>query len=271
MPELIKKNKYINWDKFLVGLQEKGRYTFTFNDLRNYFDLSDESILQGLFRYKQKKQIAQIRKGFYAIITPEYSKQQMLPPQLFIDDLMKSLDKPYYVALLSAAALFGAAHQQPMEYFVMAQTPAPRNITTKKLKITFISKILWKNEAIIQKNTSSGYINVSSPELTALDLLLYANKFGLNRISTILQELVESMKYSLLLKTARGFSETPAIQRLGYILDRHLKLEKLSEALLKVINERTSSPIPLSVQKAKYGELDKKWNVVINTQIESDL
>jgi hypothetical protein len=29
----------------------------------------------------------------------------MLPPYLFIDDLMKSLDKPYYVGLLSAAAL----------------------------------------------------------------------------------------------------------------------------------------------------------------------
>lgn len=271
MSELIEKNKYANWDKFLVELQEKGRYAFTFDDLRNYFDLSEESLLQGLFRYKQKKQVAQIRKGFYAIITPEYSKQGMLPYHLFIDDLMKSLNKPYYVALLSASALYGAAHQQPMGYFVIAQTPAPRNILNKKLKITFISKVRWEKEAIIQKNTSSGYINVSSPELTALDLLLYANKFGLNSVVTILQELVQSMKYSLLLKTARGFSETTAIQRLGYILDRVLKKDKLAEALFKVMNERTILPVLLSIQKVKSGELDEKWNVVINTQIESDL
>ena len=106
MSGLIEKNKYANWDRFLVELQEKGRYAFTFDDLRNYFDLSEESLLQGLFRYKQKKQIAQIRKGFYAIITPEYSKQGMLPYHFFIDDLMKSLNKPYYVALLSASALY---------------------------------------------------------------------------------------------------------------------------------------------------------------------
>jgi hypothetical protein len=158
-----------------------------------------------------------------------------------------------------------------MQYFVIAQTPAPRDIINKKLKITFISKIRWENEAIIQKNTSSGYINVSSPELTALDLLLYANKFGLNSIVTILQELVQSMKYSLLLKTARGFSETPAIQRLGYILDRVLREDKLAEALLKVTKEKTTLPVLLSIQKAKLGELDEKWNVMINTQIESDL
>lgn len=271
MLKFQERNKNANWDRFLVEQQEKGRYAFTFDDLRSYFDLSEESLLQGLFRCKVKKQVAQIRKGFYAIITPEYSKQGMLPPQLFIDDLMKSLNKPYYVALLSAAALYGAAHQQPMEYFIIAQTPAPRNIQSKKLKITFTSKVRWDNDALVQKNTNSGYINVSSPELTALDLLLYVNKIGLNRVVTILEELAQSMKYSLLLKTAKKFSETSAIQRLGYIFDRILKEEKLAEALLKVINERTSSPIPLSVQKMKSGELDEKWNVIINIQIESDL
>lgn len=264
-------NKSVNWEQFFIEMQSKGRYAFTFEELKNYFNLSNDTLLKGLHRYKKKKQVAQIRKGFYAIIPPEYSRQQMLPPQLFIDDLMKSLNKPYYVALLSAAALYGAAHQQPMEYFVIAQTPAPRNIKSKKLKITFTSKVRWDNDALVQKNTNTGYINVSSPELTALDLLLYVNKIGLNRVVTILEELVQSMKYSLLLKTAKKFSETPAIQRLGYMLDRHLKEEKLSEALLKVINERTSSPIPLSIQKTKLGELDEKWNVIINTQIESDL
>ena len=54
MSVLLEKNKYAKWDKFLVELQEKGRYAFTFDDLRNYFDLSEESLLQGLFRYKQK-------------------------------------------------------------------------------------------------------------------------------------------------------------------------------------------------------------------------
>ena len=50
------------------------------------------------------------------------------------------LGKPYYVGLLSAAALHGAAHQQPMTDYIVTQTPAPRNISNKRLKIAFFAK-----------------------------------------------------------------------------------------------------------------------------------
>src|SRR3989339_123578 len=271
MNNLIEKNKIANWDKFFVELQSQGRYTFAFDELRGRFDLSEETLLQGLYRYKVKKQIAQIRKGFYAIISPEYSKQGMLPPYLFIDDLMKSLNKPYYVALLSAAALNGAAHQQPMEYFVIAQTPAPRSINSKKLKILFFSKNNWEQDDIVQKTTNAGYINVSSPELTALDLLSYNEKIGLNRATTVLQELVQVMKVSALSRTAKRFPSTPVIQRLGYIFDKVLGEKKLAEALLKILNSRTVVPVLLSVQKEKQGEVDEIWKVIKNMEIESDL
>lgn len=271
MNNLVEKNKSTNWDKFFVELQSQGRYTFAFDELRSRFDLSDETLLQGLYRYKVKKQIAQIRKGFYAIISPEYSKQGMLPPYSFIDDLMKSLNKPYYVALLSAAALHGAAHQQPMEYFVIAQTPAPRSINSKKLKILFFSKNNWKQDDIVQKTTNAGYINVASPELTALDLLAYNKKIGLNRATTVLQELAQAMKVSALSRTAKRFPSTPDIQRLGYIFDKVLGEEKLAEALLKILKSRTVVPVLLSVQKEKQGEIDEVWKVIKNMEIESDL
>lgn len=53
---------------------------------------------------------------------------------------MNSLNKKYYVGMLSAAALYGAAHQQPMEFFVITKKPALRNIKNKKLKINFYVK-----------------------------------------------------------------------------------------------------------------------------------
>ena len=271
MSELLEKNKNASWDRFLVELQEKGRYAFTFDDLRNYFYLSEESLLQGLFRYKQKKQVAQIRKGFYAIITPEYSKQGMLPYHLFIDDLMKSLNKPYYVALLSASALYGAAHQQPMEYFVIAQTPAPRSINSKKLKILFLSKNTWEQDDIIQKTSDAGYINVSSPELTALDLLAYVEKIGLNRVTTVLHELAQSIKVSALSRTIKKYPNTPVIQRFGYIMDKVLDKKKIAEVLLKKLKDRNLSPVLLTTQKPKNGEIDETWKVIINMDIESDL
>jgi predicted transcriptional regulator of viral defense system len=58
---------------------------------------------------------------------------------------------------------------------------------------------------------------------------------------------------------------------LGYILERELSAEKLSDSLWKVLNERTFFPVPLSPQKEKKGETDGKWKIIRNMEIESDL
>ena len=258
-----------NYDKYLIEVRAQGRYAFTTDELKKNFDLSSNALNQILYRLKQKKKIALIRQGFYVIIPPEYSKQGIIPPYLYIDDLMKSLNKPYYVGLLSAAALHGAAHQQPTAYTVITKSPAPRNVD--KLKILFFSKQVFLQDGIIQKKTSAGYINVSSPELTALDLFDYIYKFGINRIATVLQELSEEMKPSLLLKIADQYPSTAAIQRLGYILDRIVSSEKLSDVLWKVLNDKIFYPVPLSPQKNKKGEIDNKWKIIQNMEVESDL
>ena len=256
-------------DKYLIEVRADGRYSFTVEELKNELNVSISAIRQSLFRLKLKNEIAVIRQGFYVIIPPEYSKQGILPPYLYIDDLMKSLDKPYYVGLLSAAALHGAAHQQPTGYTVITQYPAPRNV--EKLKIIFFPKQEFLRDGIIQKKTPAGYINVSSPELTALDFFDTIHKFGINRITTILQELSEEMKSAPLLKIAKIYPNTAAIQRLGYILDKVVMAEKLSDAVWKALNERTFYPIPLSPQKEKKGETDSRWKVIKNMEIESDL
>jgi predicted transcriptional regulator of viral defense system len=256
-------------DKYLVEIRAQGRYAFTAGELKNKFGLSSNALNQLLYRLKQKKEIAQIRQGFYVIIPPEYSKQGIIPPYLYIDDLMKSLVKPYYVGLLSAAAMHGAAHQQPTGYTVITQSPAPRSID--RLKIVFFSKQNFLQDGIIQKKTSAGYINVSSPELTALDFFDYIHTFGINRITTILQELSEEMKPSLLLKAAKQYPNTAAIQRLGFILERETPAEKLSDSLWKALKERTFFPVPLSPQKGKKGNIDSKWKIIKNMEIESDL
>jgi predicted transcriptional regulator of viral defense system len=258
-------------DKYLSFVRSQGRYTFTLDELREQFKLSDAAINQSLCRLKTKGEVAQIRKSFYVIIPPEYSYQGMLPPYLFIDDLMKSLNKSYYFALLSAAALHGAAHQQPMEYFVIVKSPAPRSIKNKKLKISFLAKNDWSQEGITQQKTDAGYMNVSSPELTALDLFTYAERYGINRIVTVLEELAESMKPILLAKIAKQYTNTASIQRLGYILDIVLAQEKLTASLWKVLNQRNYFSLPLSPAKERKGEINSKWKVIKNMEIESDL
>lgn len=265
------RNPYYNYlEEFIDSIRAKGRYAFTLSEAKEKFNISDKALNQNLFRLKTKKRIAQIRKGFYAIITPEYSSYGMLPPHLFIDDMMKSLNKKYYVGLLSAAALHGAAHQQPMEYFVITEKPALRNIQNDKLKINFYVKKEWLNEAIVQKKTDAGYINVSSPELTALDLL-YFNKIGLNRAFTTIQELSQEMKVTNLIKVATYYAQTSAIQRLGYLLGINPDNQKLVLALAKVLKNKKHFPVPLFKSKDKKGEINETWKVIVNKTIEGDL
>lgn len=258
-------------DKYLFSIRSRGRYTFTLEELRSEFHLSSAALNQSLHRLKLKNEIAQIRKGFYAIIPPEYSQQGMLPIYFILDDLMKSLNKKYYLALLSASALYGAAHQQPMEFFVIVDSPAPRSIKNKKLVINFLSRKNWQDEGVVQQKTNSGYINVSSPELTALDFFDYSDRFGINRIVSILQELCQEMKPTILTKVANQYPNTAAIQRLGYLLENVILEEKLADALYKVIKNRIFFTVPLSPKKEKTGESDNKWKIIKNMKVESDI
>jgi predicted transcriptional regulator of viral defense system len=258
-------------EDFLVTIQSKGRYAFSLTEVKNEFNLSDKALNQALYRLKQKKRIAQIRKEFYAILSPEYVKQGMVPPYLFIDDMMLGLGKQYYVGLLSAAALHGAAHQQPMEYFVITKKPALRNIKSKKLKINFFVKKNWRQEDLVKKKTDAGYIYISSPEFTALDLLFYLESISLNQTYGILKELVAEIDPKNLSDTAHYYPQTAAIQRLGYLFENELSEQALADALYKILESRNYFSIPLSITKNKVGELNARWKVIKNITLENDL
>jgi predicted transcriptional regulator of viral defense system len=79
------------------------------------------------------------------------------------------------------------------------------------------------------------------------------------------------MKPAPLLKIARQYPNTAAIQRLGYILEGEVTAEKLADSLWKALNKRTFFPVSLSPQKEKRGETDSKWKIIKNMKIESDL
>ncbi len=260
-----------NLDSFLSAVRSKGRYCFGLEELKTTLQLSDKAANQSLFRAKSKSKIVQVRKGFYAILTPEYLNRGMLPANLFIDDMMAHLHKRYYIGLLSAAALHGAAHQQPMETFVITQKPALRPIKNKNLKINFMVKKDWADEFIVKKKTEAGYINVSSAELTALDLFYYTGTISVSNIVTILTELIEEIKASQLQKAATEFPQVAAIQRLGFIMDDILKNEKLAAALERALKNKKTFPVALSNSKTKEGRFNNKWKVFQNTVIEADI
>ena len=262
-------------ENYLREIQSKGRYSVTLEELKSKFDASEKAIFQNIYRLKAKKQLSQIRKEFYVIIPPQYSNRGMIPPSLFINDLMEFINKDYYVSLLTAAALHGSGHQQPMEFQVITKKPPLRNIKNSKISIMFSVKEDWNNEQIIKFKTDAGYINVSTPELTAFDLVEYNKKIGgINRIIPIMDDLTENIKIKQFHKTAKDQKITN-IQRLGFLLDEMGK-ENLAKSLYKVLTNLSADKggkkpkeILLSLaHKNKVGILNKKWGIIKNADID---
>jgi len=130
-------------EDFINELRSNGRYAFTLPEVRNKFEQSDEAIKKALQRLKKKKEIASVRNEFFVIVTPEYRINGILPPTLFISELMKFLGKDYYIGLLNAAAYYGAAHQQPQSFSVITIKPCLDNINNDTLKLNFYVKKEW--------------------------------------------------------------------------------------------------------------------------------
>ena len=267
--ERVKKYEYI--DDYLLKIRSKGRFSFTFEELKQVFDSSEQAIRRKLYRLKADNKIAIIRKDFYVVLPPEYAQNGSLPIFLYIDDLMKQLGRYYYLGLYTAASLFGAAHQQPMEYQVIVQSPM-RAIIENNTRINFLVRKTWEQEGIEKKNSAAGYFNVSSPELTALDFMSFNGKIGgISRIIPILGELIEEVKPSMMYKIASGYPQISSLQRLGYLYDKVFNRQDLAKSIQRALKGKATQNILLSIASPKQGNIDKDWKVDVNVLIENDL
>jgi predicted transcriptional regulator of viral defense system len=109
----------LTMSQWVEQIQSQGRYTFTRSEAENLTGRSFIATQTALRRIKKQGRIACPRRGFYVVVPPEYRATGAPPASWFIDSLMHHLGQPYYVNLLSAAAIHGAAHQQPMVFQVV--------------------------------------------------------------------------------------------------------------------------------------------------------
>ena len=258
---------------YVDRIQSEGRYSFTREEVLKFHPGSKDAVKLALNRLSRKKRILSVRRGFYVIIPAEYTASGILPPSLFIDDLMNYVDKNYYLGLLSAAAIHGAAHQQPQEYHVITTAPE-RTISSAGIRIKFFVKSgNWEKYALLGHKTDVGYLKVSGPELTAMDLIAYEKRIGgLNRVVTILEELSEKIDAAQLVTQAKRSSAFSHVQRLGYLLDKVLRKKKLVVPLKEWVWKQKLFLIPLKRGIPMKGfPADIDWKIIINTKVESDL
>lgn len=253
---------------FIEALQSSGRYVFTKKEADRALRLSEIALKNALWRLVRSGRLASPRRGFYVVVPPEYKAAGSIPPSWFIRDLMTYLNRPYYVGLLSAAALHGAAHQAPHELQVVTDRPL-RLIEIGKVRIRFVKKARVSKTPTVGIKTATGDIRVSSPEATALDLVRYAEHAGfLSNVATVLNELAERLDPAALARTAEADGEPVYAQRLGYLLE-HIGHAELTAPLHGWIDAEAPRVTPLRPDLPTAGApRDRRWRVAVNEELE---
>lgn len=249
--------------------------TFSIEDVRETGMYSSEQILQNeLYRLCSNKTIASVYRGFYVIIPVQYVLRGSVPATYYIDQLMAYLSKPYYVCMLSAAELLGAAHQRPQQFSVMTTFPKRRVVSKRNVIIDWFYREGLPENALITKNTETGTIRISNPLLTAADLVQYQQHVGgLSRVATVLEELSEQIDIKSQFASLASFVKKVAWQRLGFILEHVVEENELADELYEQIRNLPGSLMymPLSTSaENNTSERNSRWKININVQIEKD-
>lgn len=267
------KNSNLHLTSFIDSLQAHGRYTFSRAEAQKALNISSNAFRFAVLRLIKKNRVARPIKNFYVIVPTEYQLVATPPAIWFIDQLMKFHNRPYYVGLLSAAALHGAAHQQPQVFQVITNKPL-RMINLGRISIEFFVKKNITTTPTQTIKTPTGYVQVSTPEITAFDLIKYFKSVGyLSHVATVLVELQD--KFNLknienILNTAK--LELPDIQRLGYLLEIVAANSELVYVFKKWVKAKMPRATPLRPDKSSEGSpYDSDWRLYINEHIEADL
>jgi predicted transcriptional regulator of viral defense system len=254
--------------KLVDEFQASGRYTFTRDEAIASLGATDAALTKAVQRLIAKNRLAAPRRGFYIIVPIEYRRAGAPPPDWYIRDLMAYSHQPYYVGLLSAAALHGAAHHQPQEFQVITDRQL-RAVEAGRGRTRFFKKLGMESTPILDVNTETGLMRVSTPEATALDLLRYRAAAGhIGHVVTVLAELAEKMDPVRTVEAAKLDDNLPNAQRLGYLLDL-VGASEMSSELAAWVAERGHRYVALRPDRpSEAASKDSRWRLLINDKIE---
>lgn len=248
-------------------LLSEGTSWFTASEAANAVGIPLAHVYPGLKRLMDRGQVFSPARGFYVVIPPEFRRWGSVPAAHFVDAMMRHLDRRYYVGLLSAAELYGAAHQRPQAFQVMVARPLAdrRNGRTR---LSFHTRSQLCEVPTRQLITPTGYAVVSTPEATVLDLASRpADAGGLDNVATVLVELADEGALDVAaLADATASATISAMRRVGWMLDRFTDLD---------VNElrdlaTAAAPTMLDPHGGRRGSIDAEWRVIVNTSLEPE-
>lgn len=209
-------------------------------------------------------------RGLWVPVPPEYRGWGGPPAVEFIDQTMRFLGVVYYLGWLSAAALFGAAHQAP-QVTQVATARLVRDRAVGQVQLRFYTRTGISGLPTTTHTARSGPVQMSTPEVTALDLASdLALGAGIDNVATVLTELAESPGLAAEQLGQLATRYPPAAgRRVGWILEQFSDMDGL-DALHAAVAPAAPTPSLLDSLSPSRGRVDERWNVRANADVEAE-
>ena len=249
------------------ALQGRGRYAFTRDEVAEEVSRSLSGLDQALWRLRDKGRLVSPRRGSTSSCRPSTGRRapRRRPGSSTIS--CGSWTSPTTWPSLSAASLHGAAHQQPMVFQVMTDRPT-RPARAGRVRISFHMSRSVEATPVTKVQTETGHIPVSTPEVTALDLVRFHAASGhMSNVATVISELAEGLDAKRLGEACAMYA-TPVVQRLGFLLDG-LGHHGLSEAVATALDDRRLRSVKLVPgARGRARKTDPTWRVIVNATVD---
>src|SRR5207244_1004210 len=134
-----------------------GRSVVTLSEAAELMGLHPKAAADALTRLRRAGVMFSPQRGLYVAIPAQYRTWGVVPAMDFIDQMMAAADRSYYVALLSAAELYGAAHQRPQVFQVMVDRGfADRDFG--RVRLRFYTNTRLRQVPVQLRNSATGQV-----------------------------------------------------------------------------------------------------------------
>ena len=252
-------------EAFIDERMALGRVAFSMDDFMKKSGLSSVAAKNQLLRLRGKVVRVLPRHPFFLIVGPEHRTMGAPPAIWWLQDYFNWLGHPYYLALLSAASLFGSNPQALQVTQVMTDRPY-RAIKLGRIQVTFFVKRGIERTPTQQLTQASAPLCISTPEATAFDLIRYATSIGgIERAAETIVPLLPVLRARKLKRVLKAENEPAIAQRLGFVIEAG-GAKRMAQVIYDWLPAKLAL-VPLSPLKGERKNIPvvERWQILNNS------
>ena len=243
-----------------------GIVSFSLSEMTNKTGLSVVAARNQLLHLKNLVSRVSPRQQYFLIIQPEHRVIGAPPVEWWLDDYFKWLGLPYYIALQSAAGIYGSNQQAIQETQIITNVQR-RDMIIGRVRLRFFTKT--GVDKTLTQQLQGGYapLIVSTTETTVFDLIRYSSSIGgIERAAETITPMLRLVKAKELSRVLDAEDETATAQRLGFVMEK-LGADVLAKAVRGWLPKNVQMvPISTRLVSDPSAPINRKWNVINNSK-----